>query len=116
MSLLLLWLRPASRCRLAELAALRVTAARYVSVPAAVGIRCSSGLSAAGLVGSAPSAVQPYLKLMRLDKPIGKSIGMFRRLGVFGDGEVGAGGCKLSAETARLSQLGLGWIGSWDWH
>ncbi|XP_048459673.1 4-hydroxybenzoate polyprenyltransferase, mitochondrial-like [Rhincodon typus] len=71
MSLLLLWLRPASRCRLAELAALRVTAARYVSVPAAVGIRCSSGLSAAGLVGSAPSAVQPYLKLMRLDKPIG---------------------------------------------
>ncbi|XP_078062303.1 4-hydroxybenzoate polyprenyltransferase, mitochondrial [Mustelus asterias] len=33
-------------------------------------IRRSSGLSAA-LVGSAPPAVQPYLKLMRLDKPIG---------------------------------------------
>nr|XP_023657019.1 4-hydroxybenzoate polyprenyltransferase, mitochondrial [Paramormyrops kingsleyae]XP_023657028.1 4-hydroxybenzoate polyprenyltransferase, mitochondrial [Paramormyrops kingsleyae]XP_023657036.1 4-hydroxybenzoate polyprenyltransferase, mitochondrial [Paramormyrops kingsleyae] len=28
-------------------------------------------LSAAGIVNSAPSAVQPYLRLMRLDKPIG---------------------------------------------
>ncbi|XP_059502462.1 4-hydroxybenzoate polyprenyltransferase, mitochondrial [Stegostoma tigrinum] len=71
MTLLSLWLRPALRCRLAELAAPRLTAACYVSVPAAVGVRCSSGLSAAGLVASAPPAVQPYLKLMRLDKPIG---------------------------------------------
>lgn len=29
-------------------------------------------LSAAGIVNSAPSAVQPYLRLMRLDKPIGE--------------------------------------------
>lgn len=29
------------------------------------------GLSAASVVNSAPAAVQPYLRLMRLDKPIG---------------------------------------------
>ncbi|GCC29737.1 hypothetical protein chiPu_0008179 [Chiloscyllium punctatum] len=71
-------LRLVSRCRLSVLAAPRLTvglrgreAARHVSVPVGVDFRRGSGLSAAGLVGSAPLAVQPYLKLMRLDKPIG---------------------------------------------
>lgn len=33
--------------------------------------KCHSGI-AAGIVDSAPSKVQPYLRLMRIDKPIGK--------------------------------------------
>lgn len=36
-----------------------------------LGGRRSFSLSAAGIVNSAPVAVQPYLRLMRLDKPIG---------------------------------------------
>ncbi|GCB80566.1 hypothetical protein scyTo_0017230 [Scyliorhinus torazame] len=75
----LLWLRPSSRRLLAALvpprgcwltAALRAPA-RHVRALSSGDIRRSSGLSAAALVGSAPTAVQPYLKLMRLDKPIG---------------------------------------------
>ncbi|XP_067870313.1 4-hydroxybenzoate polyprenyltransferase, mitochondrial isoform X2 [Heterodontus francisci] len=72
-------LRSSSRRWLAVLAAPRscwvtaalATAARHVCALPSGDFRHSSGLSAAGLVESAPLAVQPYLKLMRLDKPIG---------------------------------------------
>ncbi|XP_067846143.1 4-hydroxybenzoate polyprenyltransferase, mitochondrial isoform X2 [Heptranchias perlo] len=79
MMLLLLLLRPSSGRLLAALAAPKRRGSCWVTAALAAparplssgDIRRSSGLSAAGLVGAAPLAVQPYLKLMRLDKPIG---------------------------------------------
>lgn len=53
-------------------------------------------LSAAAVVNSAPRPLQPYLRLMRLDKPIGEC-GRTRR----------SGGCGRRENEARKPGLGL---------
>lgn len=45
--------------------------------------RRSFSLSAATIVNSAPAAVQPYLRLMRLDKPIGLYINLLCKASSF---------------------------------
>ncbi|GAB6027299.1 hypothetical protein CHUAL_001582 [Chamberlinius hualienensis] len=53
---------------------------RYASsLFSSINSRRHMGRLATTLVHSAPGSIQPYLKLMRLDKPIGNS-GLFRRL------------------------------------